>query len=383
MQISDFPIFQATIPEGKFERVAEAIRILSDAVEAGEIANVVYNDKVKFPLGNAFDNAWDAAVQKPFTYNRDYAMSDAEREIYYSLNGHPMAHTVKTFITRIEKPGIDSDFTRAALDLLAELKVIGDAIVGLKGKVVKRQPKPPEDLKARYSAPDASRRAIGQVRDILIGITDKAFQALLNHLQSDYVNRVAAYVERINAQWEKRPSKDQTFTREERKDWQDAEARITAVLPYGSLLSAVETIESESNYRLGVTFKRVTLKADAVAITEAFALKDAEQTRDNFIYKNLVKLDSVLEAKGDFAGIEVVGYEVSLGSLEGTLRLTFKDGAAFTVTNKVVGVVNSHGTSFDRFPLTFHNVFLGNGSKMGRPSEERMNTVFVGKGEAA
>jgi hypothetical protein len=65
--------------------------------------------------------------------------------------------------------------------------------------------------------------------------------------------------------------------------------------------------------------------------------------------------------------------------LTGTLVFTFHDGSRFTVVNQVVFVVNDRGTAFNRFPLTFHDVIMPNGKPMGRPSEERMNTIFVGK----
>jgi hypothetical protein len=45
-------------------------------------------------------------------------------------------------------------------------------------------------------------------------------------------------------------------------------------------------------------------------------------------------------------------------------------------------VVWSHsvyGKQFMRFPLTFHSPIMPNGTVMPRPSEERMNTVFVEK----
>jgi hypothetical protein len=382
MRITDFPLFLATVSRGSLPKVENAVQVLGEAVEAGEIANVTYENEVKFFLGRAFDDAWDEAVQKPFQFNREYRNSEAEDKIFYSLNGHPMPHTVQTFINRIEKAKLDTDFTRTALALLAELKVMGDAIVSLKkeGKVVKRQPKAPEDLKAKYNAPEASSRAIGQVRDILIEITDKAYQGLVSYYKDEYAKGLALFVERTNALYAKRPeSRTPLLSEDERKAFQAAEQHANDALPFLSFFDAIEKIDEDYNYSAQVRFRKLALKGNAQEVTDAQAIVTAERIRDGFVYKNLVKLDSILEAKGDFAKIEIVGYELSLGSLEGTLRLTFKDGAAFTVVNKIVDVRNSYGTAFERFPLTFHDVVMGDGSKMGRPSEERMNTVFVGK----
>lgn len=68
-----------------------------------------------------------------------------------------------------------------------------------------------------------------------------------------------------------------------------------------------------------------------------------------------------------------------MNSLRGTLRFFFTDGSSFVVQNSVVWSHSIYGKAFNRFPLTFHDVIMPDGSKMPRPSEERMNTVFVGK----
>ena len=98
-----------------------------------------------------------------------------------------------------------------------------------------------------------------------------------------------------------------------------------------------------------------------------------------FIVKNLTKLDSIVDAKGDVAIVTVISQNLGLCQLEGTLRVTFKDGALFDAKNSVVWTHSIHGKPFNRFPLTFHDVRFADGTKMPQPSEERMNTLFVGK----
>ena len=41
---------------------------------------------------------------------------------------------------------------------------------------------------------------------------------------------------------------------------------------------------------------------------------------------------SIVDKKGDIDKIEIVGQEVDLGGLRGTLRVSFLSGAGFTVT---------------------------------------------------
>jgi hypothetical protein len=68
-----------------------------------------------------------------------------------------------------------------------------------------------------------------------------------------------------------------------------------------------------------------------------------------------------------------------LGALRGTLKFEFEDTSSFIVQNSVVWSHSVYGKQFMRFPLTFHSPIMPNGTVMPRPSEERMNTVFVEK----
>jgi hypothetical protein len=104
---------------------------------------------------------------------------------------------------------------------------------------------------------------------------------------------------------------------------------------------------------------------------------NAARIREDFVYKNLEKIASIVEAKGNYNTGKVISREINLAGLTGTLSFDFKDGSSFVVQNSVVWVENSYGTQFNRFPLTFHNVMMAGGKKMGRPSEQRMNEVFV------
>lgn len=119
-------------------------------------------------------------------------------------------------------------------------------------------------------------------------------------------------------------------------------------------------------------------KQNAAEIIADKATKMAELVRESFVAKNLKKLDSIVERKGDLKEAVIVSGDLSTSGLEGTLRFTFKDGSAFTCRNSVVFAYSVHGTPFNRFPLTFHNVTLADGTKMKSPSEEKMNTEFLG-----
>jgi len=70
-----------------------------------------------------------------------------------------------------------------------------------------------------------------------------------------------------------------------------------------------------------------------------------------------------------------------MGGLEGSIRFHFEDGSSFVAKNAVVWSQSSKGTVFSRYPLTFHDAILPDGSRMPRPDEAGMNEVFAVAGE--
>jgi hypothetical protein len=120
-------------------------------------------------------------------------------------------------------------------------------------------------------------------------------------------------------------------------------------------------------------------KPDWQAILAAKATEVADNIRYDFVHKNFRKLASIIEAKGNFARGRVISHMINLAGLTGRLQFTFEDGSSFVAQNAVVHVRNQYGTQFSRFPLTFHDVKLPGGTPMRLPSEERMNSVFLGK----
>jgi hypothetical protein len=391
MKLTDFPILTSVLSERSVEYRAkheEALCLLSEGLEAGEIANVHYKDMVKFYLNRAFETMWRVAVQDRKKYNHDIRsftfdgapLTAAEQALENLIgSGCPQPHLTTNYIAKLEKSGLDTPYTQAMLAVLTEFKPIAEGIKTLKDKVVKRQPKAPEDLKAKYTAPEASTRAIAQVRDILMQITQDAYDRLYASLLEDNRRRVKRYIEITNELRALCPDYKRPASQEIRECATKLnETRSSLMLP--GLRAAIEIVENgERPTYSGFDFREERLVADHEAVIAKATQDVCDDIRDTFVYKNLAKIDSILEAKGDFEKIEINGYDVSLSGLEGTLRLTFKDSAAFTIKNSVVYVVNSYGTKFFRWPLTFHNVIKSDGTAMKQPSEEKMNTEFVGK----
>jgi hypothetical protein len=107
------------------------------------------------------------------------------------------------------------------------------------------------------------------------------------------------------------------------------------------------------------------------------AKRDAADIVDRFIYKNSGKLSFVLFTKNNMKSVKIENVRLGRGVVECDVLCDFKDGSSFTANNKVVFSYSKLGTPFYRFPTTFRDVKLPDGSRMAKPSEERMDTVFA------
>ncbi len=112
------------------------------------------------------------------------------------------------------------------------------------------------------------------------------------------------------------------------------------------------------------------------------------QIQTSFRDKNLVKITTPVMNKVKALGcsidaIEIAHYrEQAITAMRGSLSFRFPDGSWFRVDNEVVHSVNQQGTRYVRFPLTFHDVKLGDDPATGKevwmktPSEAKMNNLF-------
>jgi hypothetical protein len=364
MNLAQFPIFAAALATpGQYNKrdytaqVEQALKALTDGIEADAIPNVIYKDTVKFYISRAFEHAWDVVVREPFFHaGRWEKLTDEERDLDRDLY-IPQAHTISGMIKKITKSKLDTEYTRAALALLNDIAPIGAAIVSLKDKIVKRQPKPVEDRTEKYAAPRAGKEAIFAVKAVLIAVTDEAYTDLIARIDAGIKTQLGAALSLV-ANIKKAAGDNEKVRRASHVFRQ-------FVAPNPFLYQLMD--------------HKYVPHAKVDELIAAEALKRAKMIREHFVYKNLEKIDSILEAKGDFDTIKIIGHSVSLAGLEGSFLLTFKDGARFEVTNSVVYSVSKLGKGFLRFPLTFHNVVFGNGTRMKQPSEEKMNKEFAGR----
>ena len=343
--MTSYPLLTKNLSDRKLERFEQALQTVFEAVDVGQIANVVYQD-IKGTLNSAL---YDAYRNQPRV---DWNQSP--KDLLTIANYYPYLHTVETSLAKFKKMTVDHPKRDAAIALLTEILPIAQAMAKLKDNVVKRQPKPVEDQKEKYLAPLASMTASRQVLTLLETVTKASYDSLLAIIEK----RLRGFLTRFE---------------EARKE----NAKLELYQFYGHRAKHYNPEAYNVVSRFVDTYNNT--KPDAAELITQMATRDADDIRDAFLIRNMKKLDSIIEAKGNLDRGEVIGHSVNLSAMSGSFKFFFLDGSTFVVNTSVVWVVNSNGKQFYRTPVTFHDVSLAGGVKMGSPSEKRMNTIFVGK----
>ncbi len=403
MQLADFPLFSAALAQCRNKHysgwVATSLEKLTQGLEDGSIANADFVDAKQY-ISRAFDYAWEAYqpdrhANSPLNiydrYKKGTLPENKKVETFLQGFHYPQAHLNAGQIKKIKAFPADPAWA-IMLPFLEEIDPICQAVLDLKDKTVKRKPLTDEERHAaKYAAPASSSKDVEIVRGLLTEIVDAQYEALVKHF-TDSNRAVLASFKRglADAEGDVTKNKPSRFHRDTGFEPQYTVAWHFTYKDEGQFKGRVDSqavmllsnIVDQTSKGYPAVYT-TTFAADADAKLIADAEKDAKEIRDLFVVKNLRKIVSILEAKGDdnFDTCKVVGNSVSLRGLEGTLRFSFKDGSAFTCQNSVVWAVSNRGTQFYRFPLTFHNVAMPGGAKMPSPSEKRMNTIFIGKPE--
>ena len=105
--------------------------------------------------------------------------------------------------------------------------------------------------------------------------------------------------------------------------------------------------------------------------------RETNDILEQFIAKQTLKLTTVINAKENLSNIRITNWTSRATRIEGTLKLEFADKSSFYMTSQVVTAVSKMGKHFARYPTTFSNVTLPDGSTMTQPSENNINTVFA------
>jgi hypothetical protein len=372
MNTEQFPIITSHITHAKsLERFGQQLAVVGTSLESGSISNPAYKD-AKSIINRCIEDAFKDAINAKYTYHGKWeSLSTQEYELTWEVK--PQLHTILGNIKRIEKTKLDTPMVREMLAFLNEAKPLAEAFAKLKDMVTVRSPvtrvSPTDAMRQKYSAPSAAKSTQKMVIDVLTKAVDGSYEALVARIIERYMMMVDKYEALLDAAEDgKFPSPSAAF--------------MTGARPnQEGFLVATMAFESPDHIRSGGRFfktRPVRIANMEEKLNENARLL-ASEIRENFIFKNLVKIDSIIEAKNNLKEIEALSTSINMGVLKGDFRLKFEDGSSFMISNSVVWGTSKYGRVFQRFPLTFHDVVMPDGSKMAQPSEEKMNTIFVGK----
>ena len=226
--------------------------------------------------------------------------------------------------------------------------------------------------KAAFNAPKATKDARSLIERVLLRMTDEIKRDLENRCTTRWTNDLEEFFSKAHEDKLKHLGRD-----EETKAKRDAENADLRRRGYRS-------IQHEPHY-LESFFPQVCQRGtfhplpNWKNVVQKMAVEQADSMQRGFVDKNISKLASIVERKGNLEGDpKIISIGLSGNAIPpvvvGELEFNFKDGSSFRVRSKVVWQYRygqGRGISFTQFPTTFHDAKLPDGKHMvGMPRSE-------------
>jgi hypothetical protein len=353
------PIFMSLISPKQVETAKGYIHDINKALIDKAIPNPVFQEMKRF-FANRLETVYEKYISEKYLYGGRY--ENLPKDVYeFTLNvsPHPELHRIQSWLKKVTALGKDKHpFTSDLFNFLTEISPLASAFEKLKGYIVKRQPrKEGEPGTKTYIPPITQAGAAKKISDLLTQITQLVYE--------DHVRGIMKWFERIVSNFMKA----------------QAEGKKNGIHDYfKNNLYAKQIIylvqeKKKYDYRPNAP---IVLSANYTEILLQEAQRIAKNTQTQFVIKNTQKLASIITAKNNLKEAKMLHAEAGARGIQGSSYITFEDGSSFTVQNSAVWSTSIHGKPFLRFPTTFHNVLMSDGNRMSQPSEEKMNTIFVG-----
>lgn len=329
------------------------LQLLNDSIAAGAIPNVTHTE-LKQHFSRAIETLWEKHVSAPYFYGQgDQGTTPSELLDFYYGDSTAL-HRIEATLRKVNACGIQHPAVDAMRQVLTEFVPVAQRLAFLKERIVRRPAKSQEEREAeqRFVPTPAMPRVVLQMWQEVAKVTERNRQQVVEYITKEYAQRLDFFM-----------SASSTL-REKLVRHPDNRAAVQA--------GTAPRSAPHEDY---------VLKADFKAALVALAEKDAAELREAFISKVVRKLAPIVEAKGNLASVTEVSNTIQVGRLSGMLAIAFTDGSRFVVDNNLVYSSSVRNREFMRFPLTFHDVVLTDGSRMKKPSEERMHSIFCAAGE--
>jgi hypothetical protein len=353
--IADLPtLVAARSQHGPNGSLAYGLKLLGEGLSAGAIANARYKDAY-FVLTRVLEDAWRDSVTSRFPhFGKNKAADEAHRKYPYSPTflrmEKPRAEFAK--MRDAEEDPLTRSIHEAAVRFYDECLPLAKVVLWARAHAVKRQPAPPS-ADPEEALPQATREGRRIVREAL----GETLETVRAEYREELLDRYTSVVRHL---YEKRNEIDPN----------DA----MGYGPHGLFTKTFEIVR-ERGARKG-RIRRLDNWAKGV---EELAESNVALTFRHFTEKNVEKLGAIIELKGNGTPKRnIIDATVRGNVLVTRMTFAFADGSSFEVMNQIVHQYSPLGRPFARFPTTFHDVRLADGSKLAGPSELLMKTVFVG-----
>ena len=351
---SDFPLVVDNLNDYNRKLFDKGIDKLNAALKDGELNATEFKD-IKRYINDSLHDAHREAIGAKYYHGGKYESIPDDLRFVGDLG--PEIHRAAGSLKKIEKIKDKShSLVKDSLAFFNEIKPLTDAGQSTKDMVVKKKKAvvDKEQAAEKETKSTMSHADVKKVRTVLTKVTQKLHDGLYDR----------------NVQWL------QNVVKEYRSQY-DPDDRKTGYLRKYSRDPYIRGIVGKVvDFKSGASGESETMKPGYNKILKDEAERMTKDVLDRFISKNTDKLGAIVKNKNNLNQVELIRASAGRGVVEGLMRLTFGDKSSFEVNNKIVGSYSKLGKPFHRFPTTFHNVKMSDGSKMGQPSESKMKKEF-------
>lgn len=368
LESATFPIATAAVekePKGalRVERFKEACNVLVNAMKAGEIISTQV-EEMKYSLSYFIRGAFDQ-ISRKHTWGKGGSPDAPPDELMWLLNPDT-ARTIVAYAKKLDKmsPAIKAHpMWKDAKALCDEFGPLVEAMDWVKNNTVKASAKKAEAKAAKAAEEGEYQKKYTDHKDVkkVIAILKKVSSEVENDLYKDNLKYMKEKVATFQQSAEGGNSDYMKIFERDGFGKMIMQSLCQRVYPKGAK-------PREQHFELIPKWE---------SRVDEMAKKDASDMVDKFVYKNSGKLSYIIFTKNNLSAVTLKNVTVRRGAVEAVLHLEFADKSEFIADSSVVLSFSVLGKPFYRYPTIFRNVKLPDGSKMGQPSEQRMDEVFA------
>ena len=339
----------------RLKALTEVASKIDNALRNGEVISTAFED-IKYEMNIFIEDAFNHFVTKPFFNGKGQSIS---QEIYWDIGHVHSVQELKFYAKKLSKASAEAkqfEGWGAMVKFNETFSPIVTLMQWLKDNKVSASAKKKEASDAKKEESDSwmkkyvDHKDVKKVIDILTELTKEKREEIFANEHKYLIglaNLITKYLE------------------------ENPEVKHMKAYTHFSKNPMLSFLFSR------MVDEKMNLTSDWKDFIKKMAQDAADQLIDGFIYKNTGKIAFVIFSKNNMKSVKLENVSIGQGKVECNLNFEFKDNSRFTATSSVVSAVSKNGKWFYRYPTTFHNVVMPDGSKLSGPSEQKMEEVFA------